>query len=211
MSDEMLDEFLEDLKPRFNAATYDLLKNNCNHFSDELAQLLVGTGIPVRFLWHCHGSHGLNATHSLSAANALTPLCNTPNLLPAHGCQFLHPTRWFAMRAHAFARFIPRLDPSIDAADMSECGILRAGAHCLLARRGNEHALWALHAAHAAASPTGHTWQRYGYRFWQRASRVRVSGPQPCARRPGRSNRQRCGRGNAHPHCARPAGMLLHR
>jgi hypothetical protein len=48
VDDQMLKEFLADLTPRFNAATYDLLKHNCNHFSNELAELLVGTGIPVR-------------------------------------------------------------------------------------------------------------------------------------------------------------------
>ena len=44
---EMVQEFLEDISERFNALTYNLLKNNCNNFSDEMASFLVGKGIPV--------------------------------------------------------------------------------------------------------------------------------------------------------------------
>lgn len=45
--DEMIHDFMEDVMPRFNAATYDLLSNNCNTFSDALCDFLVGKGIPV--------------------------------------------------------------------------------------------------------------------------------------------------------------------
>lgn len=45
---DMVQDFLQDMTQRFNAATYNLLSNNCNNFSEEMAQLLVGSGIPVR-------------------------------------------------------------------------------------------------------------------------------------------------------------------
>lgn len=46
--DDMVLDFLADIYDRFNATTYNLLSNNCNNFSDEMAQFLVGEGIPVR-------------------------------------------------------------------------------------------------------------------------------------------------------------------
>jgi len=45
----MIRDYIEDVGPRFNAATYDLLSNNCNTFSDSLCDFLVGKNIPVRF------------------------------------------------------------------------------------------------------------------------------------------------------------------
>lgn len=45
----MIQDFLRDLSPKFNASTYDLMRNNCNNFSDALCEFLVGKGIPVRF------------------------------------------------------------------------------------------------------------------------------------------------------------------
>ena len=44
----MIQDFLVDVHERFNAQTYNLLTNNCNNFSNELATFLVGSGIPVR-------------------------------------------------------------------------------------------------------------------------------------------------------------------
>lgn len=38
--------FLADITPRFTAATYDLLENNCNNFTDAAAHFLLGAGIP---------------------------------------------------------------------------------------------------------------------------------------------------------------------
>ena len=43
---EVFDEFLVDIAPRFTMQTYNLLRHNCNNFSDEVAQFLVGEGIP---------------------------------------------------------------------------------------------------------------------------------------------------------------------
>eukprot|EP00056_Hartaetosiga_gracilis_P000795 m.40520 g.40520 ORF g.40520 m.40520 type:complete len:157 (+) comp10360_c0_seq1:144-614(+) len=42
----MLEAYLEDLHNKFNVQSYHLLDNNCNHFSEELAQFLVGKSIP---------------------------------------------------------------------------------------------------------------------------------------------------------------------
>jgi hypothetical protein len=39
-------ELLRDVAPRFTEATYNVLTNNCNNFTDECAQLLLGEGIP---------------------------------------------------------------------------------------------------------------------------------------------------------------------
>ena len=44
---EILEDYLEDIQPRFTPATYHLLHHNCNHFTHELASFLLGTGIPV--------------------------------------------------------------------------------------------------------------------------------------------------------------------
>jgi hypothetical protein len=43
---EVFDEFLVEIAPRFTMQTYNLLRHNCNNFSDEVAQFLVGEGIP---------------------------------------------------------------------------------------------------------------------------------------------------------------------
>lgn len=42
----MRDELLADLSQRYRPEDYRLLSHNCNSFSDEFAQLLVGRGIP---------------------------------------------------------------------------------------------------------------------------------------------------------------------
>lgn len=42
--------FLADITPRFTAATYDLLENNCNNFTDAAAHFLLGAGIPQYIL-----------------------------------------------------------------------------------------------------------------------------------------------------------------
>jgi hypothetical protein len=44
--EDVRDEFLADLAERYTPQSYSLLHNNCNNFSHELAQLLVGCGIP---------------------------------------------------------------------------------------------------------------------------------------------------------------------
>ena len=47
---EVFEEFLMDIAPRFTMQTYNLLRHNCNNFSDEVAQFLVGEGIPSHIL-----------------------------------------------------------------------------------------------------------------------------------------------------------------
>ena len=47
---ELFDEFLVDVAPRFTMHTYNLLRHNCNNFSDEIANFLVGEGIPRHIL-----------------------------------------------------------------------------------------------------------------------------------------------------------------
>ncbi|RHY66137.1 hypothetical protein DYB34_002254 [Aphanomyces astaci] len=42
--------FLQDVSPRFTAASYNLLTNNCNNFSNEVVNFLVGTSIPQHIL-----------------------------------------------------------------------------------------------------------------------------------------------------------------
>ena len=43
---QLFDEFLAQRAPDFTAATYSLLRHNCNHFTEEAAQFLVGRSIP---------------------------------------------------------------------------------------------------------------------------------------------------------------------
>lgn len=41
-----LQSFLHSLHSRFNAGTYDLIRNNCNNFSDTVSLFLTGQRIP---------------------------------------------------------------------------------------------------------------------------------------------------------------------
>ncbi|KAL1515786.1 hypothetical protein AB1Y20_002402 [Prymnesium parvum] len=43
--EELFLEFLAELAPAYTAETYDLLRHNCNHFSEEVAQFLCGRSI----------------------------------------------------------------------------------------------------------------------------------------------------------------------
>lgn len=47
---EIFEEFLREIGPRYTMATYSLLNHNCNNFTDEAAQFLVGAGIPHHIL-----------------------------------------------------------------------------------------------------------------------------------------------------------------
>ena len=44
--DDMIGDFIEDMRPQFNPSTYSLLSHNCNNFSNELSMFLTGHGIP---------------------------------------------------------------------------------------------------------------------------------------------------------------------
>ncbi|XP_028120288.1 desumoylating isopeptidase 1 [Camellia sinensis] len=43
---EVFEMYLQDISPRYAAETYSLLTHNCNNFSNEVAQFLVGATIP---------------------------------------------------------------------------------------------------------------------------------------------------------------------
>lgn len=47
---EIFEEFLRDIRPRYTQETYSLMKHNCNNFSDEVCQFLVGSSIPEYIL-----------------------------------------------------------------------------------------------------------------------------------------------------------------
>ena len=42
----MFMEMLQDISPRFTMSTYDVFNHNCNNFTDEVAMLVLGEGIP---------------------------------------------------------------------------------------------------------------------------------------------------------------------
>lgn len=42
----VVDEYVDSLRPQYNANTYSLLTKNCNNFSNELSLFLLGHGIP---------------------------------------------------------------------------------------------------------------------------------------------------------------------
>ncbi|GAB4841329.1 hypothetical protein Ancab_022055 [Ancistrocladus abbreviatus] len=43
---DVFESYLNEISPRYTAETYSLLTHNCNNFSNEVAQFLVGTSIP---------------------------------------------------------------------------------------------------------------------------------------------------------------------
>ena len=43
---DLFEMYLQEISPRYTAETYSLLTHNCNNFSNEVAQFLVGTNIP---------------------------------------------------------------------------------------------------------------------------------------------------------------------
>ncbi|KAJ4954993.1 hypothetical protein NE237_011776 [Protea cynaroides] len=43
---EVFEDYLQEISPRYTAETYSLLTHNCNNFSNEVAQFLVGVTIP---------------------------------------------------------------------------------------------------------------------------------------------------------------------
>jgi len=42
----MFHDYLKEVSPRFSPSRYDLLKHNCNNFTEEIAQFLLGQSIP---------------------------------------------------------------------------------------------------------------------------------------------------------------------
>ncbi|KAJ6729089.1 DESUMOYLATING ISOPEPTIDASE [Salix viminalis] len=47
---DVFEEYLQDISSRYSAETYSLLTHNCNNFSNEVAQFLVGVTIPEYIL-----------------------------------------------------------------------------------------------------------------------------------------------------------------
>ena len=43
---DVFEMYLEEISPRYTAESYNLLTHNCNNFSNEVSQFLVGKGIP---------------------------------------------------------------------------------------------------------------------------------------------------------------------
>lgn len=44
--EELFMELLKELLPRFNQQNYKVFQNNCNNFTDEVCQIILGRGIP---------------------------------------------------------------------------------------------------------------------------------------------------------------------
>ena len=67
-------ELLRDVSSRFRNSNYDIIRNNCNTFSNEVAMLLLGDGIPAHVLGQ--------TTEILSTPTgaALAPLLRTAQL-----------------------------------------------------------------------------------------------------------------------------------
>ena len=43
-------EFLSENRNEWNAEKYDVMKHNCNHFTDAAADFLLGDGIPKEII-----------------------------------------------------------------------------------------------------------------------------------------------------------------
>lgn len=43
---DVFEMYLQEISPQYTAESYNLLKHNCNNFSNEVAQFLVGATIP---------------------------------------------------------------------------------------------------------------------------------------------------------------------
>eukprot|EP00904_Undaria_pinnatifida_P002594 jgi/Undpi1/12335/HiC_scaffold_5.g02011.m1 len=46
LSQDVFEDFNREINPRYTAQTYDLMKHNCNNYTDESAKFLLGKGIP---------------------------------------------------------------------------------------------------------------------------------------------------------------------
>ena len=82
---ELFEEFLLQVNDEYTAATYDLLRHNCNHFTEAAAQFLVGKSIPApirelpeKVLATPMGQ--MFAQMFQQAANGFDPLAQQPSL-----------------------------------------------------------------------------------------------------------------------------------
>ena len=46
LTKELFHDYLDGLRPKYNDINYNLFTQNCNHFSNEVAEFLTGKGIP---------------------------------------------------------------------------------------------------------------------------------------------------------------------
>ncbi len=75
---ELFIEMLADLRPRYNMTSYDLIKNNCNNFTNDVVTFLTGRPIPPCAFLFCLSRVGL--CHPLLT----TPLPPLPPLPQNH-------------------------------------------------------------------------------------------------------------------------------
>lgn len=68
VDEELFQTFLDEIHPRFNVGTYNLLEHNCNNFSDECCEFLVGKKIPE------HIVHLPNEVLNTPFGRAITPM-----------------------------------------------------------------------------------------------------------------------------------------
>jgi hypothetical protein len=91
-SDAEVAEHLRALAPRFSAATYDLFRNNCNHFSAALAAFL-GCSVPAEIVQlperekktsGCVQGEGGRRGRCVAHATLPTAHTHTPHATPTH-------------------------------------------------------------------------------------------------------------------------------
>ena len=46
ITEDLFMTMLQDISHKFRASNYDVFKNNCNNFTDAVASLVLGEGIP---------------------------------------------------------------------------------------------------------------------------------------------------------------------
>ena len=46
ITEDLFMEFLREVSPRFTQETYDIIKHNCNNFTNECSNFLIGGDIP---------------------------------------------------------------------------------------------------------------------------------------------------------------------
>ena len=68
VDEELFQTFLDEIHPRFNVGTYNLLEHNCNNFSDECCEFLVGKKILE------HIVHLPNEVLNTPFGKAITPM-----------------------------------------------------------------------------------------------------------------------------------------
>lgn len=47
---DLFEEYLKEIKFKYSAESYNLIENNCNHFTNAIAEFLTGKGIPTEIL-----------------------------------------------------------------------------------------------------------------------------------------------------------------